>query len=257
MGGLFTFLGTGASAGIPVIGCNCPVCSSTLTKNRRLRSSGWLQMDGKSFLIDVGPDFRQQALTHGITQVDGLLLTHTHFDHIAGIDDLRIFSTRSGLAIPCLLSQASFQEMQLRYHYLFRSGKSGTARFACTSFEKDQGTIFFEGLAIRYSNYFQGEMKVTGYRLGDFAYVSDIREYDASIFDFLDGVGHLVLSALHFGPSHIHLSIEEAIEIARRAKVGSTWLTHLSHLVDHEEASRRLPKEVQLGYDGLRIEFEV
>ena len=164
---------------------------------------------------------------------------------------------RSGKPIACLLSEKSLEEMQLRYHYLFKPGKSAAARLECTSFAKDQGEVFFEGIAVEYCNYFQGGMKVTGYRVGDFAYVSDIREYDESIFPFLEGVNCLVLSALHSGPSRIHFSIEEAVAFAEKAKIRSTWLTHLSHLVDHEKESERLPSGVKLGYDGLTIEFEV
>lgn len=257
MGALFTFLGTGASSGVPLIGCECSVCSSSSPKNRRLRPSGWIQVNGKSFLIDAGPDFRQQALTHKIARVDGLLLTHMHFDHIAGIDDLRIFSVRSEKAIACLLSKESFRELQLRYHYFFKSGTSATARFDCQPFDQEVGMVLFERLPVRYFNYFQGEMKVTGYRIGDFAYITDIREYDEAIFDFLKGVKHLVLSALRKEPSHIHFCLDEAVRFAEKAGIASTRLTHVSHFVDHEKVNQELPSHVQLGFDGLQIEFEV
>lgn len=257
MGGLFTFLGTGASSGVPVIGCDCSVCHSSSTKNQRLRPAGLLQTKEKTFLIDVGPDFRQQALAYHIAKVDGLLLTHTHFDHIAGIDDLRIYSVRSGDAIPCLLSQASFKDLEHRYHYLFKPGKNLTARFDFQPFDQSQGSLIFETIPIRYFNYTQGDMQVTGYRIGDFAYVSDIREYDESLFDFLKGVNHLVLSALRWEPSKIHFSIPEAIDFAHKANVRSTRLTHLSHFLDHDEMNQKLPSNVQLGFDGMQIEFEV
>lgn len=257
MGGLFVFLGTGASAGVPVIGCQCAVCRSSLPYNNRLRSAGWVRVGDKSFLIDVGPDFRQQALAHGIDRVDGLLLTHTHFDHIAGIDDLRIYSVRQNGVVPCLLSQESYDELVVRYHYFFKKGKNMTAQFSYQVVHNVPGEVLFEGLSVRYFHYEQGGMKVTGYRIGDFAYLTDIRDYDETIFSFLKGVNHLVLSALRMEPSHLHLSLDEAVAFSRKAGVRQTRLTHLSHFLDHEEINRELPADVQAGYDGLTMEFEV
>ena len=118
--GQFLFLGTSASAGIPVIGCKCAVCLSSSPQNRRLRPSGLLKIGNRSLLIDVGPDFREQALKYGIDSLDGLILTHTHYDHIAGIDELRVFYLRSGKKLPCLLSQESLKDLQKRYDYLFQ-----------------------------------------------------------------------------------------------------------------------------------------
>lgn len=257
MDGSFVFLGTGASTGVPVIGCGCARCQSISPYNRRLRPAGWLQIQGLSFLIDVGPDFRQQALMYNIDRVDGLLLTHTHFDHIAGIDDLRIYSVRQTNPIPCLLSQESFDELQVRYRYLFKAGKSSTVKFHCQPLPAEYGTILFEGIKIGYCHYMQGDMKVTGYRIGDFAYISDIHDYSSSIFDSLQGVNHLVLSALRAEPSRVHLSLDQAVDFARKVGARQTRLTHLSHFLDYEEANRNLPPDVQLGYDGLTIEFEV
>ncbi|MBX9744528.1 MAG: MBL fold metallo-hydrolase [Chlamydiales bacterium] len=257
MGGLFVFLGTGASTGVPVIGCQCARCQSISSYNRRLRSAGWLQVSGRSLLIDVGPDFRQQALMYKIGRIDGLLLTHTHFDHIAGIDDLRIYSVRQANPIPCLLSQESFHELQVRYCYLFKTGKSSTAKFHCQPLPTERGTVLFEEIEIGFCHYMQGDMKVTGYRIGDFAYISDIHDYSSSIFDSLQGVNHLVLSALRAEPSHVHLSLDQAVDFARKVGARQTRLTHLSHFLDYEEVNRGLPADVQLGYDGLTIEFEV
>lgn len=257
MGGLFTFLGTGASAGVPIIGCHCVVCSSPSSYNRRLRSAGLIQLEDRFFLIDVGPDFRQQALLHKIERLDGLFLTHLHFDHIAGLDDLRIYSIRHHSPIPCLLSQESFQELQVRYHYLFKEGKHRTAQFTFQIVEQDQGVVEFENLQVTYCHYRQGDTKVTGYRVGNFAYISDIFEYDPSIFESLRGVEYLVVSALRREPSHVHFSVDEAIDFARKVGARQTRLTHLSHFLDHEETNRTLPPDVQLGYDGLTMAFEV
>ncbi len=244
----FVFLGTGASAGVPVIGCRCPVCLSKSFGNVRLRSSGLLEVGSKRFVIDTGPDFREQALKENIDHLDGVLLTHTHFDHIAGIDDLRIYFARSQKPMPCLLSQESRQNLRERYAYLEN-------QFAFQVIEEENGRVEFEGMFLQTMSYRQGKMGVVGYRFGDFAYVSDIRVYDEAIFKYLSGLSVLVLSALCFGTSHAHLTVEEAIEFSKRAKAQKTYLTHTSHLIDYESANRHLPPEIRIGYDGLRIPF--
>ena len=256
--GKFLFLGTGASAGVPVIGCKCAVCASASPYNHRLRSSGLLQMGGRNLLIDVGPDFRTQALKHKIDTLDGLLLTHTHYDHIAGIDDLRIYYLHAQKPLPCLLSQESLEELKSRYTYFFRPvGHAPTlsAQFAFQVLEGDAGETEFVHTKIEYMSYVQGKMKVNGFRIGDFAYVSDIRDYDASIFAQLQGVRKLVLSALQEKPSKIHLSLDEAVAFAEKVGAEETRLTHLSHAVDHDLTNRRFPPNVQLGFDGLEMEF--
>ena len=244
----FLFLGTGASAGIPVIGCSCNVCQS----NKRLRASGLLTVGKKVFLIDVGPDFRQQALTHKISHLDGLLLTHTHYDHIAGIDELRVLKG----ALPCLLSKESFADLQRRYSYLFaKESISYVARLDCQVLPEETGETQFCGITIGYTTYAQSGMKVNGFRIGNFAYISDIREHSEEIYSFLQGVEQLVLSALSIQSSKVHFSLEEAVQFSKKVGAKKTWLTHLSHAIDHEAASRQLPSNVQLGYDGLLIEL--
>ena len=256
----FLFLGTGASAGVPLIGCQCGVCRSTDVRNQRLRPSGLLRVNDRSFLIDIGPDFRQQALKYQIRHLDGLLLTHTHYDHIAGIDELRVINFRQKKPFPCLLSKESLAELNLRYYYLFKQPEEGSSRSAqidCRILPKEEGIIDFAGMEIAYTSYRQGLMKVNGFRIGRFAYISDIRQYSEDIFSFLEGVDQLVLSALRAEPSQVHFSLQEAADFAKKANVRQTWLTHLSHAVDHETACQNLPSAVQPGYDGQEIVFEV
>ncbi len=258
--GQFVFLGTSASAGVPVIGCKCSVCLSSLPFNRRLRPSGLLKIQGKNLLIDVGPDFREQALRAKIDTLDGLLLTHTHYDHIAGIDDLRIYYIRSQKRLPCLLSGESFEELKKKYYYLFQpigSALTLSAQLDICLLEKDEGEVDFLGVKIGYMSYFQGGTKVNGFRIGDFAYISDIRDFDPSIFISLKGVSKLVVSALREEPSPLHLSVDEAVSFARQVGAEETRITHISHGLDHEVVNRKLPPSIQLGFDGLTMEFNV
>ncbi|HSX13158.1 MAG TPA: MBL fold metallo-hydrolase [Chlamydiales bacterium] len=260
MKGTFLFLGTAGSAGVPVIGCSCPVCVSSSPFNQRFRPSGLIKINGKTLLIDVGPDFRIQALTHKIKTLDGLLLTHTHYDHIAGIDELRIFYLRSQMKLPCLLSQESLDDLEKRYDYLFQPiGKVPTlsAQLDIHVLPEDEGEKEFLGLKIGYVSYTQGGCKVNGYRFGNFAYISDIREFNPSIFEKLQGIETLVVSALREESSMLHFSLPEAIDFANQVGAKQTWITHISHGLDHESTNRKLPKSIQLGYDGLELGFNV
>lgn len=255
----FVFLGTGASMGVPVIGCSCKVCLSDLPHNKRLRSSGLLNIFGKTILIDAGPDFRAQALREGLVHLDGFLITHTHFDHTAGIDDLRIFYLVDKKELPCLLSKASLDDIRQRYAYLFRKQlpqNNVTARFLFQPLEEERGNTSFLGIPMTYLSYTQGGMLVTGFRFGSFAYISDIKQYSETIFDDLKGVKYLVLSALRMGQSQVHFNIDEAVAFSRQVGAKKTWLTHLAHELDFDETNAYLPLDIRLAFDGLRIEFE-
>jgi phosphoribosyl 1,2-cyclic phosphate phosphodiesterase len=254
----YRFLGTGASTGIPMIGCTCPVCTSVNPKNKRLRTSGLLRWEGKEILVDAGPDLRQQALAAGLRDLDGLLITHPHYDHIAGLDELRVFFLYRQAPLPCLLSASSFAEIQARYRYLFDKPDlkaNLVAQFDFQILEQPRGVTRFLGLDCRYFTFSQGNVSVTGFRFGDFAYVSDIREYPQAIFNDLQGVKTLILSALRFEPSHVHLTVDEAIGFAHRVRAEQTWLVHMGHELDHDRAEGYLPPTIRLSYDGLELEL--
>lgn len=256
----FIFLGTGGSSGVPMIGCECDVCTSTSPFNKRLRSSGLITLGNKNFLIDVGPDFRAQALKFDIKHLTAVSLTHAHADHIAGMDDLRAFYFLEKKKIPCILSQETFEEVKLRYHYLLQpviSGKSFSAQLDFQILPKDFGCLELEKVRFDYFSYFQMDIKVTGYRIGNFAYVSDIRQYTDQIFSSLQGIDILVLSALRHTPSPMHFSIEEAIAFSRETSAKITYLTHIAHDLEHEATSALLPPDVKMSYDGLSIPIEV
>lgn len=253
--GTLRLLGTSASAGVPVIGCRCDVCTSSNPYNRRQRSAALLTINKKNFLIDSGPDVRMQALRWEINSLDGVLFTHAHQDHTAGIDDLRIYYIRSQKSLPCLLSQATLDDIATRFSYLFTP--SLNTRLEFLTLPDERGSILFEGLLIRYFTFQQLSMPVNGYRFGDLAYVSDIRDYPETIFEDLKGVRTLVISALRYTPSPMHLTVDEAVAFAERVGAQHTYLTHLSHDLEHEKTNAYLPQNVRMGYDGMIIDFHV
>ena len=245
--------------GVPVIGCHCPVCTSTDPRNKRLRPSVLLKVENKNILIDCGPDFRQQALAFGIEKLDGVILTHAHNDHTAGIDELRVYYMHTHHSLPLLLSEETAKDLKNRFAYIFSKERfyKLLPTFELHAFSEDQGSLDFLGLPIRFQSYVQAGMKVHGFRIGNLAYVTDIHDYDEkAIFSFLEGVEVLVLSALRLQPSPLHLTVDEARLFAEKAGVKQTWLTHLAHELEYAETNRRLPQNVQLAYDGLKIDFK-
>lgn len=258
--GQLLFLGTGGSMGIPVVGCDCPVCMSSNPHNRRNRSSVFCTIGNQQILVDCGPDFRQQALLHKINRIDGLIFTHAHNDHTAGVDELRVFCLRSGRPIPCLLSSDTAKDLKSRFYYMFEEKEPYAglvSRFGMQFFERQRGEVVFQGIRIGYCSYHQLGMRVDGLRFGDLAYISDIKEYPETIFNDLKGVRTLVLSALRFQQTKMHLSVDEAIEFARKVGAEKTWLMHVSHELDHDVGNAYLPDGIEFAYDGLQIEFEV
>lgn len=257
MQGKLLFLGTGSSAGVPLIGCSCPVCSSTDKRNQRLRSSVLISYGHQQFLIDVGPDFREQALKYNIKQLDGIIITHTHYDHTSGLDDLRPIRYEKKAPLPILASHESLQDIKKRFYYLFPEKYDASNPFEAHCLPHPRsGEIEFENNHIRYTTYEQGKMHVNGFQFGNLAYLCDIRQFSEDIFNSLSKVKILVIGALKYVPSLMHFSVDEAIDFASKLNVDQVWLTHLSHEIEYTHASAYLPPHIRLAYDGLEIEFD-
>jgi len=258
MKGKLTFIGTGASMGVPIIGCQCEVCCSLNPHNQRLRPSALMQMENKKFLIDIGPDFRQQALRYQIHALDGLILTHAHHDHTAGLDDIRPLYYNRKEPLPILLSDDTAFDIQKRFDYLFVANPylvGNRSKLDLHLLPNDKNETRFEGIDVHYVNYEQGQMKVNGFQFGSLAYLSDIKDFNESIFEKLQGIKTLIISALRFTPSPMHLSVDEAIDFAGRIEAEKVWITHISHDLDHEKTNAYLPPHVRLAHDGLTIDF--
>lgn len=251
----FLFLGTGSSWGVPVVGCHCSVCESTFFCNKRLRPAGLFTIKGLKILLDVGPDYRSQAIQHHIHSLDGVIITHAHHDHTAGIDDLRVYYARNK-PLPLLLSKETYEDLKVRFAYIFQPkepSKTLVSRFEVRLLEKNEGSVLFEGIQFHYLTFHQGNMGVNGFRYQNFAYLSDIKEYSSNIFDHLKGVETLVISALRFTPSTLHFTVDEAVEFVNKVGAKKAWFTHISHELDHERTNAYLPPYIRLAYDGLEI----
>ncbi|MCB1149197.1 MAG: MBL fold metallo-hydrolase, partial [Chlamydiia bacterium] len=239
-------------------GCDCPVCISNDPKDKRFRSAALLEFGGKNVLIDVGPDIRSQALSIGLKQLDGVLFTHAHQDHVGGIDDLRAFFIRRKEPLPVYLSYETLEDLKERFGYIFipdRKALTLIPRLEVITFDADCGTFEILGMKARYFTYSQVGMKVQGFRFGDLGYVSDIKEHPESLYTELNGVHNLVVSALRFDENPIHFTVEEAIAFGRKVGAREVYLTHTAHELGYAETEAKLPENVHMAYDGLTLEF--
>lgn len=244
--------------GVPIIGCDCFVCSSEDPKNKRTRPSAMLEIDGRTIVIDAGPDYRTQALREGIDQIDGVIFTHAHHDHTAGLDDLRVYTMRRQDPIPCLASKPTADDLRARYEYIFSASDHTklVSKVDLQIMEGDRGEVSFLNLPIKYLTYIQSDMPVNGLCIGNLAFITDIKDYPETVYEDLHGIEVLVLSALRYSKSYMHLSIEEAVEFSRKVGAKQTWFTHIAHDLDHTEVNQDLPSNIQLAYDGLSIDFQ-
>jgi phosphoribosyl 1,2-cyclic phosphate phosphodiesterase len=245
-----TMLGSGTSTGVPVISCPCAVCTSDNPRNKRWRPGLKLELERGVVLIDTPTDLRAQALRFGLPRVDAVVFTHSHADHIFGLDDVRIFNFRQRAAIPCYGSAETLRAIRRAFAYVFEPGQEGGGKPQLDLIEVRQP---FEVLGQTWVPVpvWHGEMEVFGYRLGSFAYVTDCNVIPEASFRLLEGVETLILDALRYRPHSTHFSVEEAIEAGERIGARRVILTHLAHEIDHDHPAVPLPPGVEFGYDGL------
>ena len=249
-----TMVGSGTSIGVPVIGCSCPVCTSDDPRNKRMRPGLKLEFgDGRVVLVDTPTDLREQALRFGLPRLDAVLFTHPHADHIFGLDDIRIFNFRQRRAIPCYGSEATLVAIRRTFAYVFEVGQEGGGKPQLDLIPV-RAPFPLLGRTVVPVPVWHGTMEVFGYRLGDFAYVTDCNVIPETSFQLLEGVEILILDALRYRPHSTHFSVGEAVEVAERIGARRTILTHFSHDVDHSAPAVSLPEGVELGYDGLAFD---
>ena len=248
------FLGTGTSQGIPVIGSTHPVCLSTDMRDKRLRVSVWIHWANYSYVIDCGPDFRQQMLTSKCPKIDGIIYTHEHADHTAGLDDIRPFFFRQG-DIPIFAHKRVIDSLKKRFDYVFEEENKypGAPSVKVIEVVNNQPFLIGDKTAIPIST-LHGRLPIFGYRIDDFAYLTDVKTVAPEEREKLRGLSVLVVSALRHEPHNSHFNLEEALEFIADIAPEKTYLTHISHMMGfHAEVEKMLPKNVFLAYDNLEI----
>ncbi len=255
-----TFLGTGTSFGVPVIGCDCAACVSDDPRDRRTRHGAIVETEQGRLLVDTPPELRLQLLHARVTSIDAVWFTHVHADHIHGIDDLRVFTVRRG-DMPAYVPAEYVDDVQRHFRYIFDDSVrppmgSSKPRIRVHSFEEGRPVPLLgeDFLPVRVPH---GDVSVYGFRAGRLGYVTDAKSLPREAIETLRGVDVLVLNALWFGKPHgSHFNIEEAVEAAREVGARRTFLTHLTHRVTHAELLERLPEGVMPAYDGLIVEID-
>lgn len=251
-----TFLGTGTSQGVPVIGCACQACVSTNKKDNRLRTSIHIEIDDLSVVVDTGPDFRYQMLRAGISELDAILITHEHNDHIIGLDDIRAFNYSLRKDIPLYTSERVLKDLKSRFQYVFHDNSyPGVPRITAHPIEASQA-FAIKGIDILPIEVLHGYLPVLGFRIGSFTYITDAKTIDEEAQELIKGTEVLVLNALRFREHHSHFTVDQAIEMAHKLEAKTTYLTHISHnmgLVDKWETN--LPEGIHAAFDGLVVEL--
>ncbi|QYJ67843.1 MBL fold metallo-hydrolase [Flavobacterium litorale] len=248
------FLGTGTSQGIPVIGSNHPVCLSNDSKDKRLRVSVWIHWDDYSYVIDCGPDFRQQMLVSKCPKLDGILFTHEHADHTAGLDDIRPFFFKQG-DVPIYAQKRVLDSLKKRFDYIFTTENKYPGAPSVNVIEVKHNEPFTLGnKTVQPFIALHGGLEIMGYRIGDFAYLTDVKTIADEEVAKIKGVKVLVVSALRLAPHPTHFNLQDALDFINIVKPERAYLTHISHLMGfHEEVQKELPENVFLAYDNLEI----
>jgi phosphoribosyl 1,2-cyclic phosphate phosphodiesterase len=246
-----TFLGTGTSAGVPMIGCHCPVCQSADPRDRRTRPSALVRYDGLSVLIDMSPELRVQCLDNHIDRVDSIVVTHAHADHVMGLDDVRRFNVLGGRAIDIWADAETHAALDRCFHYAFTGPDAKDPVFKPHLVKQTIKGPFKIGQMTWMPVPLQhGRANVLGFRLGPLAYCTDVNAISEASYELLKGVEVLVLDALQPKPHPAHFSVPEAVDAARRIGAKRTWFTHITHNMFHAQMNAQLPADIQLAFDG-------
>ncbi|MHC4453388.1 MAG: MBL fold metallo-hydrolase [Planctomycetota bacterium] len=248
-----TFLGTGTSYGVPMIGCECRVCTSDNPKNSRTRSSIVISDGEHKILIDAATELRIQCLQNKVKDLDAVLLTHSHADHVLGFDDLRHFNRKRKSNIPVYGSRDTINNVSQMFSYAFNEVPSNGSKPKVSLIPID-GKLNLSGIEVIPVDVMHGQEKVTAYRIKKFAYVTDVSQIPQESVDKLQGLDLLIIAALRNIPHEKHFSIEQAINIVSRLKPKQTFFTHIAHDIEHEETNNALPPGIKLAYDGLAVE---
>jgi phosphoribosyl 1,2-cyclic phosphate phosphodiesterase len=250
-----TFLGSGTSTGVPVVGCHCGVCLSSDERNKRLRQSVKIEVGGKTGIIDTTPDLRLQLLRDPIRRLDFLLFTHSHADHMMGLDDIRPFNFRQREPITAYASPMTAKAIRRAFSYIWDSSQWGGGKPQLDLREID-GPFQHDGVSVVPIPVRHGDWTILGFRIGPFAYITDTNGIPDESMRLLEGVETLALDGLRPAPKHpTHFTVDEAVETAKRIGARMTYLIHLAHAIDHETVERSLPHGMKLAFDRLELEF--
>jgi phosphoribosyl 1,2-cyclic phosphate phosphodiesterase len=252
----FTFLGTGTSQGIPVIGCDCAVCTSQDVRDKRLRTAAMLTVNDKNYVIDTGPDFRQQMLCEKVQSLESVLFTHEHNDHIIGLDDVRPFNFKQQKDMPLYLSHRVGEQLKIRFSYAFAENPyPGSPRLQLIEIDKTN-TFQLEDMTVQPIEVMHGKLPILGFRFDTLTYITDCKTIEYKEWKKIVGTSILVLNALHHTAHHSHLSLSEALAMIAELQPERAYLMHIAHRMGkHSEVQATLPENVFLAYDGLKIHF--
>lgn len=247
-------LGTGTSQGVPVIGCNCETCVSKNSKDKRLRTSAFININNFNLLIDTSIDFRGQMLKHNLSDIDAVIYTHHHVDHILGLDDLRPITQKNNKFIDLYGNKITIDEMKLTFRYVFDKDLINHKAVPLVNFNYiDNQKFNIDKVEIIPIECFHGNLKILGYRINDFAYITDCSAISNEELSKLQGLKVLVINALRIRPHPTHFNLEQAIEVTEKVKPEKTFFTHLTHDILHDKINATLPKGIELAYDGMEF----
>jgi phosphoribosyl 1,2-cyclic phosphate phosphodiesterase len=261
-----TVLGSGTSHGVPSIGCDCAVCRSSDPKDRRMRPSILIEFDAeapspfagavRSILVDTSTDLRAQALAFDVRRVDAILFTHTHADHVFGLDDVRRYNQMQHGAIPCYADGGTVESLRRMFAYVFEPPQQRGGGIPQLALFRLAGPMTLGGVEIVPVPLFHGRLPVLGFRIGSFAYLTDCNCIPDASWPLLDGVRTVILDALRHRPHSTHFSVSEALAASKRLGAERTYFTHICHDLGHAETNAHLPAGVELAYDGLVLEVD-